>query len=516
MYCPDCGRELSGAEKVCAACGGATGKGGAPVEAPARRARLTPLYPILTSAAAVAILFLLLQKIVLLPLMELSEASGASELSLFACAKLFFTLSQNEIAGLFPVAMNPAAFYEYGFFLSGLSFLYAVGCMATLAVYLVKLWTRQKAQTIGKLAFALTAGFAALLYGAAFFVNRAMAHGVQEAAEAGETTGAFVVLRWPCVVIFVLALIARVFGFEKRTALSPRLRVGDKKEWLWAYLLVAPTVIGLGVLNVYPFFDSIYTSLLRTQGLGPSRFVGADNYFRMLGSEEIWRVTLNTLYYMVLTVPVGVAIALVLASLLNNKIRGRDMYRGIYFLPMVVAPAAVAMVWRWMFSAENGIINAGLQLLGVVGPKWLSDPNVAIVACAIIGVWGAVGYDLVLLLAGLQSISPTYYEASKIDGANPIQMFFRITVPLISPTMFFVVLMRMMTSIKQFDTIYLLIRAENPAFKRTVTLMVLFFREAFEKFSKGYASAIVVWSVVIISVITGVQFLAEKRLVHYD
>lgn len=289
-----------------------------------------------------------------------------------------------------------------------------------------------------------------------------------------------------------------------------------KSQWLWAYLLVGPTVVGLCVLNIYPFFQSIYTSLLKSQGLGPSQFIGLSNYSKMFADSATWQITLNTLYYMALTVPVGVFLALVLASLLHNHIRGRDLYRGIYFLPMVVAPAAVAMVWRWIFNTENGILNQLLSVFGIQGPNWLSNQNTALISCAIIGIWSAVGYDLVLILAGLASISRTYYEASEIDGASRVQQFFRITVPLISPTLFFVVMMRIMTSIKQFDTIYLLIKANNPAYKRTATLMVHFYREAFEKFNKGYASAIVLWSMAIICVITVFQFVAEKRLVHYD
>ena len=161
----------------------------------------------------------------------------------------------------------------------------------------------------------------------------------------------------------------------------------------------------------------------------------------------------------------GVFIALLLAVLLNSKIKGRDVYRCIYFLPMVVAPAAVAMVWRWIFNAEVGILNQMLSVFGIRGPNWLSDPNLAIVSIAILAIWSAVGYDLVMILAGLQSISASYYEAAEIDGANAVQRFFNITVPLISPTLFFVVLMRTMNSLKQFDTVYLLIKQTNPAFK---------------------------------------------------
>ena len=280
--------------------------------------------------------------------------------------------------------------------------------------------------------------------------------------------------------------------------------------------MVAPVIIGLIVLNIYPFIDSIIMSLYKSQGLGPAKFVGLQNYVKMFKDKQIWQSTWNSFYFVILTVPVGVFIALLLAVLLNSKIKGRDVYRCIYFLPMVVAPAAVAMVWRWIFNAEVGILNQMLSVFGIRGPNWLSDPNLAIVSIAIIAIWRGVGYDLVMILVGLQSISASYYEAAEIDGANAVQRFFNITVPLISPTLFFVVLMRTMNSLKQFDTVYLLIKQTNPAFKKTFTLMVLFYREAFEKFNKGYASAIVMWSFVIIMIFTVFQFVAEKKLVNYD
>ena len=280
--------------------------------------------------------------------------------------------------------------------------------------------------------------------------------------------------------------------------------------------MVAPVIIGLIVLNIYPFIDSIIMSLYKSQGLGPAKFVGLQNYVKMFKDKQIWQSTWNSFYFVILTVPVGVFIALLLAVLLNSKIKGRDVYRCIYFLPMVVAPAAVAMVWRWIFNAEVGILNQMIGVFGIKGPNWLSDPNLAIVSIAIIAIWSAVGYDLVMILAGLQSISASYYEAAEIDGANAVQRFFHITVPLISPTLFFVILMRTMNSLKQFDTVYLLVKQTNPAFKKSATLMVLFYREAFEKFNKGYASAIVMWSFVIIMIFTVFQFVAEKKLVNYD
>lgn len=290
----------------------------------------------------------------------------------------------------------------------------------------------------------------------------------------------------------------------------------SRHGWGWAYVMIAPTIIGLLILNIYPFIETIILSLYRSQGLSAAKFVGLDNYEKLFADGQIWQSTWNTLYYMLLTVPVGVLLALILAVLLNTKIRGRDAYRGIYFMPMIVAPAAIAMVWKWIFNADVGVLNQLLRVMGMGGVNWLSDPKTAIISCAAIGIWSAVGYDLVLILSGLQTIPATYYEAGELDGANALQRFFHITVPLLSPTLFFVVVMRVMTSIKQFDTVYLLITARNPAYKKTITLMVLFYREAFEKFNKGYASAIVLWSFVIIMVITVFQFWSEKKVIHYD
>lgn len=288
------------------------------------------------------------------------------------------------------------------------------------------------------------------------------------------------------------------------------------RNWAWGLGMVAPTIIGLIILNIYPFFYTIYLSTMKFQGLGKPKYIGFQNFSKMLSDAMTWNALRNTLLFVLFTVPVGVFLSLIFAALLNSKIRGRDTYRAIYFLPMVVAPAAVAMVWKWILNSDIGILNQFLGLFGIQGPTWISDPKTALISCAIINIWSAIGYDLVLILAGLQSISKTYYEAAEIDGASPVQSFFHITVPLISPTLFFVVLMRTMTSLKQFDTVYLLVKADNPAYKSTATLMTLFYREAFEKFNKGYASAIVLFSFVLISIFTVIQLIAEKKLVHYE
>lgn len=197
---------------------------------------------------------------------------------------------------------------------------------------------------------------------------------------------------------------------------------------------------------------------------------------------------------------------------LNAKVKFKSGFRAIYFLPMVVAPAAVAMVWRWMFNGQYGIINTilGKQI------NWLTDPTTALLACAVGAIWSAVGYDAVLLLSGLQNISKTYYEAADIDGASKIRQFFSITLPMISPTLFVTLIMRMMASLKVYDLIYMMIDTSNPVLPDVQSLMYLFYREAFVAGNKGYAAAICMWTILLISIVTIVQFIGQKKWVNYD
>ncbi|MCI8745351.1 MAG: sugar ABC transporter permease, partial [Lachnospiraceae bacterium] len=203
---------------------------------------------------------------------------------------------------------------------------------------------------------------------------------------------------------------------------------------MWGYIMVAPTIIGLLVLNLYPFIDTLKLSFTKTKPFGFYEFNGLTNYITMFTNADFWRANLNTIYFCLLTVPLGIFLALVVAVMLNTKIKGRTAFRAIFFLPMVVAPAAVAMVWKWMFNTEYGIINT---LLGN-NVNWITNPNVVMVTCAIVAIWSAIGYDAVLLLSGLQNISKSYYEAASLDGATKIQQFFHITLPMVSPTLFVV------------------------------------------------------------------------------
>lgn len=196
--------------------------------------------------------------------------------------------------------------------------------------------------------------------------------------------------------------------------------------------------------------------------------------------------------------------------------RGRSAYRAIYFLPMVVAPAAVSMVWKWLFNTEFGLLNHIVESMGLKSIAWLSDPKIAIYSLAVVGIWSVIGYNMVLFLAGLQEIPRDYYEAAQIDGASGIQQFFKITVPLISPTMFFVVVTRVISSMQIFDSIFMMINTSSPALKKTQSLVYLFYRYAFVENNKGYGSAIVVLLLCVIMIITIFQMIAQKKWVHYN
>ncbi len=292
------------------------------------------------------------------------------------------------------------------------------------------------------------------------------------------------------------------------------MKISTKKaqEQKWGYTLVAPVIIGLFILNVYPFLQTVYLSFTSAKAFGSFDFVGLGNYATMLASREFWRATWNTLLFCFLTVPVGVGLALVVAALLNSPIRGKVFFRAVFFLPMVVAPAAVAMVWKWMFNSEYGIINTIFH----IHANWITDPNLIIITVAIVSIWSSLGYDAVLLLSGLQNIAKSYYEAASLDGATKLQQFLHITLPMVSPTLFVVLIMRLMASLKVYDLIYMMVGEGNPALSKAQSLIYLFYRESFVSGNRGYASAIVIWTVLIIAVVTAIQFLGQKKWVNYE
>lgn len=291
----------------------------------------------------------------------------------------------------------------------------------------------------------------------------------------------------------------------------------ERQEFFWGWGFILPGIIGLLVLNIIPIFQTIYQSFFKTGAFGRGNiFVGTRNYERLFSDTRILSATWNTFKYALLEVPASIFIALVLAVMLNQKIVGRSVFRAIFFIPMVAAPAAVAMVWKWLYNSQFGLLNYILNSIGIPSVNWISDPDIAIVSVAIVGIWSIIGYNMILFLAGLQEIPRDYYEAASIDGASAIYQFFRITVPLISPTMFFVVVTRVIAGMQVFDSIFMLVTTQNPAFPKTQSLVYLFYQNAFVENNKGYASTIVVLLLGIIMIITLIQLRAQKKWVYYS
>ena len=287
----------------------------------------------------------------------------------------------------------------------------------------------------------------------------------------------------------------------------------ERNEFMWGWLFILPTMFGLIILNIIPIFQTIWQSFFKTGDFGKGNiFIGAENYIRLFGDTDVLQSVLNSFKYAIVEVPFSIAISLVLAVLLNRKMKGVSTYRTIFFLPMVAAPAAVAMVWRWLFNTEFGLLN---HVFGG-NVQWISDPKIAVFSIAVIGIWSIIGYNMVLFLAGLQEIPRDYYEAADIDGANGIEQFFNITVPLLSPTIFFVSITRIIGGLQVFDLIFMVMDKNNPALYKTQSIVYLFYQNSFVENNKGYGSTIVVLLIAIIMVITVFQMIAQKKWVYYN
>ena len=299
----------------------------------------------------------------------------------------------------------------------------------------------------------------------------------------------------------------------KRKKLSPK----KKSDYMWGYGFIAPVTLGLIVFYFYPFFQVIIDSFYKIGSFDKRMgLVGFDNYRKMFTDEQMWGTLRNTFEYVIIIVPVTVIFSLLIAVLLNTKVKGISIFRVIYFLPAITMAAAVSMVWRWIFNGDYGILNAMLIAMGKEPVMWLNGKSTALLSICIVSIWGNIGYYMIILLAGIQGISKGYYEAADIDGANAFQKFFKITLPLITPTLFYVVIMIIISTFQTFDGIYLMIGTKANAIKYTQSVVMYFYRQAFDYSNKGYASAIAVFLFVIIMAITALQMKVQKKWVNYD
>jgi multiple sugar transport system permease protein len=244
-------------------------------------------------------------------------------------------------------------------------------------------------------------------------------------------------------------------------------------------------------------------------------FVGGENYRRLLTEDPLfWKSLQVTIVYACLAVPLGIIGSLALALLLNTKVKGTAIFRTLFYLPSLVPAVATAVLWQWLFNAENGLLNQMLGVFGIAGPQWLQDEQWTLPAFIIMSLWGIGGGRMVIFLAGLQGIPDSYYEAAKLDGASPRAQFRHITLPMLSPVMFFNLVLGVIGSFQYFTQAYVM--TSGGPNNASLFYALSIFRNAFEYFKVGKASAMAWLLFLILLVISGVQFWLGKRWVYYE
>ncbi|TVR52103.1 MAG: sugar ABC transporter permease [Spirochaetaceae bacterium] len=286
------------------------------------------------------------------------------------------------------------------------------------------------------------------------------------------------------------------------------------RDGFWAFLFLSPNLIGFLAFVFLPVVASFVLSFTEWDLLTPVRWAGFSNYSNLFFNDDIfWRVLWNTFYFTVGTVPIGMVISLFLAIALDQKIVGMKLFRAAYFIPFISSTVAVAVVWQWLYNPQFGFLNYLLSLVGVQGPNWLSSTRTAMPAVIIMSIWRSLGFSMLLYLAGLQGIPEHYYEVADIDGANWFTKFWHITVPLLSTTTFFVLIMSIIGSFQVFDQIFIM-TGGGPA-RATSVLVHYMYQNAFNYFRMGYASAVAYVLFFVVFLFTAVQLRKSKSWVVY-
>lgn len=277
-----------------------------------------------------------------------------------------------------------------------------------------------------------------------------------------------------------------------------------------ALIFLLPALLGTLIFIVIPVICSFGLSFVQWDLLNPIKFVGFENYREIFHEGLFYKILGNTIVFALSTSFLGVIIPLILASILNTKIRGSEFFKGAYFLPFITPMVVVGVVWAWIFDPNIGLLNQMLHL----HLNWLYDSKLAMPALIVVSVWKLVGYNMIIFLSSLSAISQSLFEAAKIDGANSFQIFKNVTIPMLSPTIFFVVIITAISSFQVFDLIYLM--TQGGPFDSTNVLVYAIYKNAFEYFNVGKASAIAYVLFVIILVLTLIQWSLRKKLVYNE
>ena len=290
------------------------------------------------------------------------------------------------------------------------------------------------------------------------------------------------------------------------------------REALTGYLFISVNLIGKLIFVVLPLFMTVVLSFSEwdyTKGLAGMEFVGLEHYARMVSDPKISTSLWNNLYFSFLQIPVTIVLALLLASLLNKIAFCKKFLRTVYFIPFITSWVSVSIVFKALFNPEGGPVNSLLMALGISNPPgWFMDIHWSMTSIVILTVWHTVGYYMVILLAGLQNINTELYEAAAIDGANARQRYFRITLPMLTPSLFFIMIMSMINSLKVFDQVS--VATQGGPGTSSFVLVYAIYDYAFNRFEMGYASAIAWVLFIIILIFTLVQWKLQNKWVNYD
>lgn len=284
-----------------------------------------------------------------------------------------------------------------------------------------------------------------------------------------------------------------------------------RRERLWGYAFVAPQFIGMALFVVGPVVAAVYLSFTRWNMTSAPQWIGLENYLQQFADPLFLTLIRNTAYLTFAYIPLVVAASLALALLVNNKVPFAKIFRSLYFLPVVTSIVAISIVWKWLLQPEFGLLNYLLGLAGIPGPAWLASRQWAMPGLIMMRVWWGAGYYMVIILAGLKSISPEYYEAARIDGAEGWRQFGMITLPLLSRSLFLVVVMAAIWTLQEFEQVYIM-TGGGPADATNVVVLHIY-RQAFRYFRMGSAAALSVLLFVSIIVFTFLQFRVASRWV---
>ena len=288
------------------------------------------------------------------------------------------------------------------------------------------------------------------------------------------------------------------------------------QKWLWVLAFLGPSLAGLLVFVVLPILSSLWYAFNDWNLLSPPTFIGLDNFSELLNDAAFWSAMRYTVTFIVLYVPCVFLLGLGLALLLNQKVRGMLIVRTASFLPVVASWVVVSLIWKWIFNPSYGLVNYGLGLIGIEGPAWLFEPGFAVAALVITSIWKDVGYIALLYLGGLQNISETFYEAARIDGANRWRTMRHITLPLLSPTMFFVLITLLINYFQMFEQVWLMPMRDSAADRQVEVIVTEVVKNAFSYNRMGYASAMSWVLFALIFAITFIQLRLQKRWVYYE